>query len=389
MTFQEIRTADILNLSQRSGAGPRVSLFASLGKGWPEVRENRTIVAGLVHQLEQTIDREHLDSAMTALLVGDLKDILSDPALNAGLSEGIAVFAGPEDPVAYRVPCRVSAEVVIGRRYVTRPLLPLLWTLQPVFVLAVARGAARMFRVEGSVFERVEVADMPPQLDALLQFEVPEITSSSHSLGNRSTGGVGAVFHGHGGRKDGLEHSIREYTHQIASAVDRRLQGETTPLLLAGSADLATSVGELLAYRRRLPGPIRMNPEYTSESEMKEEIAKVLETWRAQQESAARSAYREKISTGHTATHLQAVLPAAHAGRVAVGFVASDAEVWGYYDARSGVMRERADSGVDADDLVDLAASLILQHGGVVHTMPLSELPEGPAGGPVQVLLRG
>ena len=69
------------------------------------------------------------------------------------------------------------------------------------------------------------------------------------------------------------------------------------------------------------------------------------------------------------------IVPAASYGRVARLFVAVDEEQWGTFDAATDTLRIHQQAEPGDEDLLDLAATQTLLHGGSVYAVEQAQMP--------------
>lgn len=94
----------------------------------------------------------------------------------------------------------------------------------------------------------------------------------------------------------------------------------------------------------------------------------------AQQQTAA--SYRDFANTERTSNNSSEIVPAAYYGRVASLFVANDQEQWGSFDPASDTLQIHEPAQPGDEDLLDLAATQTLLHGGSVYAVDQSDMPD-------------
>ena len=95
---------------------------------------------------------------------------------------------------------------------------------------------------------------------------------------------------------------------------------------------------------------------------------------REQEKAAAR--YRQLAGTGRTALDPREILPAAYHGRVELLFVAVGRQQWGDYDPGTRQVQVYSEAQPGSFDILDLAATQTLLHGGAVYAVEPAEVPE-------------
>jgi hypothetical protein len=101
------------------------------------------------------------------------------------------------------------------------------------------------------------------------------------------------------------------------------------------------------------------------------------------QEVAAR--YREYAVTGRATNNVREIVPAAYEGRIESLFLAADQEQWGMFNLATRALHVHQQARFNDDDLLDVAATQTLLHGGLVYVVERGEMPDE---GPLAAVLR-
>ncbi|MFW6195345.1 MAG: hypothetical protein ACOC5M_02370 [Chloroflexota bacterium] len=386
--------ATVLNLGS-DRPGPCVSIYTRLSGAGPDVEQDQTRLENLARQT-----RDKLVAA--GLRAEDARELLAPVAHVAGAGgqwrkrgSGLALFVGPKESRTLGLADPVADAVFVGRRFNTRPLLPALEEAYPVYVLALSQGSTRLLRADAGGLEEVEgPPGMPTSIDEVTRLEDPERHLESHSTGTGGvergpSGGHGPqIMHGQGAYKDAREDWLDEFTRQVERAVTEWLQGQgSPPLMLAGVKDVASAFRRQSRYSNLVRTGVSGNPDRIASDEILKGARVVAGALADAERRRAKSRLVERQGGG-VARHVNKVLPAAHEGRVLELFLAEGAEVTGRFHPESKTVDETPSSALETDDLLDLAAHYTLRAGGKVHVMPLEDMPEDPASGPAQALLR-
>jgi hypothetical protein len=93
-----------------------------------------------------------------------------------------------------------------------------------------------------------------------------------------------------------------------------------------------------------------------------------------QQDAAAQ--YRDYAATERASNDVREVIPAAYDGRIESLFVTSDQEQWGTFDPVTRTMHVHRIAKFRDEDLLDLAATQTLLHGGSVYVVEQEHMPD-------------
>jgi hypothetical protein len=303
--------------------------------------------------------------------------LVDDARFWAAPEGGVSLHVAPGFFHVLRTDFALPERVTVGARFAIAPLLPLLDEVERLYVLALSRNRVRLVEGEASAARELALPGLPRDFEAAvgrLQYysEVTAHTASAAALGRR-----GALFHGHGdGDEEHFDADLESFCRRVASALAQGLPDPATPLVLA-------AVGEYVPMFRKAAGRLALaepaivgNPDLASELELVDAGREILR--KEARETIAREVARwtELGGGGRAARELEGIIRGADAGHVETLFVAADAERWGSYEADLRRVTLRAAGEPGDEELLDLAAARTLAHGGSVHALPRSEMPE-------------
>jgi hypothetical protein len=99
------------------------------------------------------------------------------------------------------------------------------------------------------------------------------------------------------------------------------------------------------------------------------------ERFLAQEEAAAR--YREYAETERASHNVKEIIPAAFHGRIESLFIAIEQELWGTFHPATNTLHVHQQARYHDDDLLDIAATQTLLHGGSVNAVEQAKVPGG------------
>jgi hypothetical protein len=293
-----------------------------------------------------------------------------------GLS--LALFAAPGFFEYYRVPVDAPELVAVSERFHLAPLFPLLTGDGRFFVLALSQNQVKLFEGDRHALREVELdAKVAKSLAEWKKYDEDVESLQFHTRTDNpiSAGERSGIFYGSGSGADkDVKDDILQWFKQLEDAVEAKIRGERSPLVLAGVEYLLPLYRQASGYGRILDEVITGNQENTPPAELRKRAWELVEPHFADEERAAREAYAIQAGRGTGINRLGEVLRAAHDGRVDTLFVKLGAQRWGAYDA---VKRKAADRALAAGedprpgerDLLDLAATQTLLMGGTVFVV--------------------
>jgi len=120
------------------------------------------------------------------------------------------------------------------------------------------------------------------------------------------------------------------------------------------------------------------NPEELSPEELHQRAWAIVQPLFEQQIEEEASRYRELAgqASDKVSKKLETIIPAAFHGRVETLFVAVGQQCWGSFNPENVSIQEHQEQMPSDQDLLDLAAVLVLQKGGIVYALDPQRLPD-------------
>jgi hypothetical protein len=371
-----IFTRDELRILTASSQAPCVSIYMPTHRVSTENQQDRTRLKNLIRQAADSLQVYGLRATAAEALLEPASKLLGAIPFWKDKRDGLALFISPGVFRQYQLPTTFESLVVVAHRFHFKPLLTFLGGNE-FFVLALSQNAVRLF--EGSRFGLSAVEDpegMPKSLTDALKYEDLE-KQMQFRTGTGGTGGKGArpaMFHGQ--ETEDTKDRIQRYFRKIDQGLHDLLMEAQAPLVLAGVEYLLPIYKEINTYQHLLNGGITGNPEGVGPEELHRQAWTLVEPYFKREQEQAAGRYRQLAGTGRTSHDPKEIVPGAYHGRVELLFVAVGRQQWGDYDP--GV--NRVDLVVSPQpgsfDLLDLAATQTLLHGGAVYAVDPSEVPD-------------
>jgi hypothetical protein len=371
----KVFTRDELRSLTGSSQGPCVSVYMPTHRVSMENQQDRTRLKNLIRQAQDALQAYGLRPSEAESLLEPAARILGAIPFWKDKADGLALFLSPGIFRQYQLPISFESLVVVAHRFHVKPLLALLGGNE-FFVLALSQNAVKLF--EGSRFGLSDIDEpegVPKSLADALKYDVLEKQLQFQT--GTGVGGKGeraAMFHGQD-LADNKER-IQRYFRQIDQGLRDLLREAQAPLVLAGVEYLLPIYKEINTYQHLLNGGITGNPEGVSLEDLHRQAWAQVEPYfkREQDEAAAR--YRQLAGTGRTSHDSREIVPGAYHGRVEFLFVAVGRQQWGDYDPGADRVDLHPVAQPGSFDLLDLAATQTLLHGGTVFAVESSEVPD-------------
>ena len=304
--------------------------------------------------------------------------LLEDIAFWKNQSDGLAAFLAPQFLRLFRLPLAFNDRVVVANRFSILPLLPLLSGNGRFFILALSQNAVRLLQGTHHSVSEVDLRGVPRNLaEALLTHEAKEPFSFYGRRAGEGAGSGSGIFHGHGVGIDDPKDELLHYFQKIDRGLHPFLREEKAPLVLASVEYLQPIYRQANTYPHLLEKGVEGNPDRLSSKELHDRAWPLVKNLREEAQQRAAAQYRQLAGTGRTSDDLEAVVTAAHEGRVETLFVALGHQVWGVFDPSTSRLGRHEQALFGDVDLLDLAAAHTLAHGRTVYAVEPEQVPSG------------
>jgi hypothetical protein len=181
-------------------------------------------------------------------------------------------------------------------------------------------------------------------------------------------GKEGAAFHGQGGKPETIKQEMREFVGRIAACIDRRLNGEHAPLVLATVEATVPMWREASDYKFVLDAYVAGNPDRLSAAQLHDKAWPLTQPALAGHRKWCEKRLLEAEGT-KVANSLRDIVPAAMMGRISALFIDTRRHRWGQYNAANNTCVLHRDREPNDQDLVELAVMETVRQGGDVFDM--------------------
>jgi hypothetical protein len=373
--------------------GPCVSIYLPIAAhGGVEVQAEPLRLRQLLAQAEAKLLARGLSSNQVAKLLAPATNLVEgNLSFWQYQSDGLAFFLNQETALVYRLPLSFKEQVVIDEHFYIRPLIPLLSGDGVFHLLVVSQNQVRLWRGSQYVMSEIPIETIPHSLAEATQYDQVEPVRTAHSIASSGTGrGRRAVaFHGQGSAGDEklVKESLRQYLQQVEAGVRAVLADQRTPLVLAGVDYLCDLYRSINHYRALCAETVEGNPDRASTEELQARAWRIVAPIFQQERTEALARYNQLAgqASPRAVWGVEAVVNAAHVGRVEALFLASDEPAWGEFDPATGRVTRHQEAEHTSEELLNLAVVQTLKQGGVVYAVESNVLLDNVA---VAALLR-
>lgn len=358
---------------------PCLSLYIPTERMGAEVQQNRIRLKNLLQEAEGRLEENGMGRQEVSNDLQPARDLLDDDIFWQHQSDGLAIFLSPDHFNYFHLPLKFESQLVIGKNFHVKPLLPLYSGNGRFFILSLSQDNIRLLEGTRDSVDEIDVESLPANLaEALRHDEMQEHIQWSAGKG-ASTGGGRPLptYHGHAVGDDNVKNDILRYFQKIDRGLMELLADERVPLVLAGVEYLLPIYREANSYNHLMEDAITGHPDEQSPEELHEQAWKILEPYFQRDQEEAVDRYAQLSGTGLASNDLTDVLPAAFYGRVDRLFVPLELEVWGTFDPDNRKMTVEQEPTGDNQDLLDLAAVQTFIQGGTVYAVTADQMPDG------------
>ena len=337
----------------------------------------------LLSEAEVRLSQSGLRAATARDLVQKVRSRLDELDLWTAPGRTAAVFCSPVSILAYRVPHSAPESLTVGHRFRVRPLLDALETDEPLYVLLLGGRNVELYRVLEQKVDRVNVPNLPRDMDQTLNYDEAERGTPVHSAARALPGKQAAVFHGHGALPETAKRDLEVFLRAVNRSLAEYLKQDETPLVLACVDYVASIYRGINSYPYLLPQTVSNHAANQRPEELLQRVQPLREARQAERRQLAQARYLQHAGNHRSSDNLSVILPAAVEGRVELLFQDPQSLVTGSFDRSDANLSLGNHS--DADDLIEVAAIETIRHRGRVCSLAGLDLPTNS---PVAAVMR-
>lgn len=390
----DILTKDtLLNLIEdQEGIGTSIYMPAFVAQ--PEARQNSIRLKNLIKKTEDILKENGMESEVIRTYLEPLSNLVDDEIFWQDKSEGLAIFLDENKLISFDLPVRFDEFVEVGKSFHISPLIPIYKGNGQFYLLSLNKERPKIY--QGSKFSLYEIKelDLPEDLRTLfdefyefhqhMQFHSKTRTPSPDA--SQTTGAREGVFFGHGGEDIDEEKELRNYYHRFDEALLKYLDGEETPLVLAGIDSLHPIYRKANTYPHLVEDGITKDVDHMPVDELHElawEIVK--DQYQTDVQQALNVFHSLSEKDGDTTQDIGMIVSAGYFKRINTLFLSRDAHIWGIFKPEDNEVRIDERQSAENQDLLNFAAIHTLRNGGNVL---LLEPDKVPGGGETAAILR-
>ena len=355
---------------------PCLSLFQPTHRNHPDNQQDSIRFKNLVKALEESLQKQFESDEIEHLLEPMLALAEDHDFWNCTL-DGLAVLRSRSTFRVYKLQRPVPELAVVADSFHTKPLLRILQSADRYQVLALNRHEIRLFEGKRDALDEIAPADgVPRTLIEALGDELTDPRQTVSAYGG-SGGGQAPMHHGHGGRKDELDHDAERFFRVVDRAVlEHHSKPSGLPLLLAALPEHHHRFHALSHNPFLMSESLDVHPDaIASIDEFRERIWQTVEPRYLARLAGLVDTFGSHKPKGLAADDLAEVARAAVGGRVATLLIEARREIPGRVDPSTGALEFDDLSHPETDDVLDDLGAVVLKMGGDVVVVPTERMP--------------
>lgn len=373
-------TRDDLRTLIDETARPAVSIFLPTHIRGREVRQDPIRLRNLLGEAEEKLVGRGMRAEDARDLLVPARDRVDDELFWRHQDKGLALFVAPGVYHCHKVAVQPPEQVVVGPVFQVKPLLGLVATDGRFYLLAISANRVRLF--EGSRFGFAERTDIgfPEGVAAIAEETEYENMRHASPVARTRAGTPGGIAKTQNFGEDPEE--LRkteqiEYLRRVAAALEEKLDGDPTPIIIAADAQNRGHFLKLAKLKSIVPDALEINPDAFEPDALQRMALERAEPLLLEARRRALDQFNVLLGNNDPRASLKVeeIVKAARYGRVEMLFAAEGENLWGRFDEKTDEVTAQGQPDGDNMELLDYAAAQTLLQGGRVDLLPKAEMP--------------
>ncbi|MEX0642142.1 MAG: hypothetical protein WD468_05550, partial [Pirellulales bacterium] len=309
-----------------------VSILMPTHSAGREGQQDAIRLKNLVAIAEKQLIERGMRSVSAREMLQPVLDLPHDLDVWRSRKQGLAVFRSVNEFVTYWLAAPLEEEVVVGRRFHIKQLLPVLDANPHFYLLAASRNQVRLLKTTWHGFETLQPFDLPTNIEAALNLQGADRGEQVHSGARGDYRKQSAVHHGQGGHRDTLKDEVAEYFQLIDKSLRPVLHEASWPLILAGVEYEMAIFREISGYKYIADEIVVGGVDYLNDQALYEKALPLARRFYDKAKLNAIKKYDGLAGTSQSSHEIEKIVPAAHAGQVDTLFVDYRAEEFGRFN---------------------------------------------------------
>lgn len=368
--MRHLTTDNLFSLMARQ-TPPCISIYQPTHRRHPENQQDPIRFRNLVRMVEEALKQQYPLADVDGWLA-PLHELASSLRFWNHSRDGLAVMTGPGVLEIVQVQRTLPELAIVADSFHIKPLVRYLQSADRFHILALTKDSAAVFAGNRYALDAEPANDeFPARLD---QVPMAARAESGASVAGSSGAGSPKIVRGHGENRDDLE--TEKYFRAVDRAFNALYSGPSgMPVMLAALPEHQALFRHVSQNPLLMPVGVGGNPRAHTEDSLRQQAWEVLEPhYRANLDRLGED-YRTSSARRNGSADLSDVARAAIEGRVGTLLVEADRVIPGFIDRATGAIRSAGPDSLQAEDMLDDLAEMVLGTGGTVVVVPADQMP--------------
>ena len=362
---------------------PCVSIYLPVLREGNDVTMSQIRLRTLLRQAEDHLRGYDLTVPQIQSILKPASDLLEQPLFWAVAPTALAMFMSDSQSVIYSLEQPVDEAIVIDDHFTVRPLLELDVQNTEYLLLAIGRGAVRVYRGSRNRLVQIPVQDLPESLETIVSAYSFEKQRRQYggAIGAKHGAVAGAVSHGFENSKDRDRLMVEDYCRAVDAKILEHWQKENLPLVMASVDYLFAAFQKVSKNPNLLPENISGSPDHLTETELRDRAWSIVQAHLPDKASEDWAIAQNFFGSERIRQNIRQIIEAAEHGRVDKLFIPRGKVLPGRFVPETReIRRPLPESPVhpfEHQDLLEYAAIQALSHGAQVHSIHPDQIPDG------------
>lgn len=372
----QISLSEIKELAASSG--PCISILLPVDRAREQLAQNPVRLKNAIREVERLLAEKGLEAEQARVLLDEIHEYTADPVQLSGDHQGLAIFRSFDIARAFRVPLHLGESVMIADHFYVKPLLPLIHSDQPFYILALSQKHIRLLRCTGHSSEEVPLGDsVPKTLWEDSQSEKPDHDENNRGAAGPSTGSMKGVVSSTNTDREARDEYLLHFYKHVSKGVAERLKDTKAPLVIAG-VDY-----EIALFRRENTYPhlaedaVHGAADSLKGGELHRRALEAVQPFFEAPLKQVLARFEQQAGSDRASSTVKEIVKAAFDGRVSDLVLAEGAQYMGSFEEATQRVRGHKQPLAGDEDLLNAAAVQTILHSGQVFVVPPNKVPHG------------
>ena len=232
----------------------------------------------------------------------------------------------------------------------------------------------KLLQATSNSIKEIELPNIPKSIEEFLKLDVNAKYLNVHTTSVVTTGGAAAMFNGQGDVEDWRKESGKRYLKEIAKNVDRQLNGQTAPLVIAGVDHEQAIFRQNSSYKYVLKEGITGKNGQLIIEKLHDKAWKIMQAHIQKDIEDKLAGYRNIINSQSSSMYVSQILPAAYQGQVDSLFVDVKKHAPGKYEVETGQVDIHQKFEEGDEDLLNIAVIYALRNNAKIYPVETEKI---------------